>query len=150
MSDKKNNFFQHEKKFVVGKAYETLNVQTPRYGTYPSNLETCDEIGSIIPNTEKFLGYYVSSKNVGYGDNGTRYDYFINVEGKEITHCLNYEGTTRYREVKTFMDERLSYLKLVEGIGESTNPEDINEHINKYILNELIVKEVSSFMEPNI
>ena len=74
------------------------------------------------------MGEYVSSQNVGYGDNGTRYDYFKNNEGKEIVHYLNYEGTTRYREVKTFIDVHVS---LLEGIGDGVNPENKNEHINK-------------------
>jgi hypothetical protein len=116
MTDDKPKFFQNEKKFVVGKAYETLMVQSPRWGTYPHNLETCDEIGHIIPNTEIFLGYYVKSISVGYGDNRTRYDYFTNAEGKEISHCLSYEGTTRYREVKTNVEEQIPYLKNIEDV----------------------------------
>ena len=101
MSESKpNKFFQNEKKFVVGKSYETLRVQSPRWGTYVSNLETCDEIGTEIPNSNKFLGKYVSSQKYGYGDNGGRYDYFTNEKGEITSHCLNYEGTTRYREVK--------------------------------------------------
>ena len=150
MTDNKPKFFQNNKKFVVGKAYETLNVQTPRWGTYDSNLETCDEIGTIIPNTEKFLGYYVSSQNYGYGDNGGRYDYFTNEKGETISHCLNYEGTTRYREVKTFMEVRLPYLNLVEAVGEKINIDGKNEHINKYLLNPDLVKEISSFMNPDL
>jgi hypothetical protein len=148
MSDNKQNFFQDEKKFVVGKAYETLSVQMPRWGTYSVDLEKCDEIGTIIPNTEQFLGKYISSVHIGYGDNGTRYDYFTNTEGKEIMHYLNYDGTTRYREVKSFMDERLPYLSLVEGIGNGVNPENKNEHINKYVFNQELVKEICSFMNP--
>ena len=149
MSDNKQKFFQNEKKFFVGKAYETLKVQTPRWGTYVSNLETCDEIGTIIPNTEKFLGYYVSSQNYGYGDNGGRYDYFTNKKGETISHCLDYDGTTRYRKVNSFMDERLPYLSLIESVGEKTNMDGKNEHINKYILNQDLVKEICSFMNPN-
>jgi hypothetical protein len=149
MTDNKPKFFQNEKKFVVGKAYETLKVQTPRWGTYVSNLETCDEIGTIIPNTEKFLGYYVSSQNYGYGDNGTRYDYFTNEKGETITNCLDYDGTTRYRKVNSFIDERLPYLSLIESVGEKTNMDGKNEHINKYILNQDLVKEICSFMNPN-
>jgi hypothetical protein len=61
---------------------------------------------------------------------------------------LDYDGTTRYRVVNTFIDERLSYLKLVESVGEAINVEGKNEHINKYLLNELIVKEICSFMNP--
>ena len=75
----KPKFFQNEKKFVVGKSYETLRVQKPRFGTYEYNLETCDEIGTIIPNSEKFLGTYVSSQNYGYRDSSGRYDYFTNL-----------------------------------------------------------------------
>ena len=148
MTDKKQNFFQDEKKFVVGKAYETLRVESPPWGTYSVDLEKCDEIGTIIPNTEQFLGKYVSSQNYGYGDNGGRYDYFTNEKGETISHCLNYDGTTRYREVKSFMDERLPYLSLAEGIGNGVNPENKNEHINKYVLNQELVKEICSFMNP--
>ena len=148
MTDYQKIFFQSEKKFVVGKAYETLRVQTPRYGTYKCTLETCDEIGTIIPNSEKFLGYYVSSVNVGYGDNGTRYDYFTDLNNNNVTNCLDYDGKTRYRQVKSFMDERLPYLKLVEGVGNGENENGKNEHINNYVLNDLLVKEVCSFMNP--
>ena len=150
MTDYSKTFFQSEKKFVVGKAYETLRVKSLPYGTYKCTLETCDEIGIIIPNSQKFLGYYVSSQSYGYGDNGGRYDYFKNIKGENVTHYLDYDGTTRYREVKTFMDERLPYLKLVEGVGQGTNPERKNEHINKYLLNDLLVKEISSFMNPHL
>ena len=150
MTDYSKTFFQSEKKFVVGKAYETLRVKTPPYGTYKSTLETCDEIGTIIPNSKKFLGYYVSSQNYGYGDNGGRYDYFKNINGENVTHSLNYDGSTRYRVVNTFIDERLPYLKLVESVGKAVNVEGKNEHINKYLLNELIVKEICSFMNPDL
>jgi hypothetical protein len=98
--DSKNTFFQNENKFVVGKHYETLCVKSPQYNS--SNVvdfEKCDEVGTIIPNTEFFLGKYVSSKHYGYGDNAVRYDYFINENGEKITNTLNYDGTTRYREV---------------------------------------------------
>ena len=141
-------FFQNEKKFVVGKAYKTLQVKSPPWGTCPYDLEKCDEIGTIMPNTEQFLGHYTFSINVGYGDNGTRYDYFKNLEGKEISHCLDYNGTTRYSEVKTCMDTRLPYISLVEGVGDGVNSGNVNEHINKYLLNKEIVKEVCSFMNP--
>ena len=146
MTDYSKTFFQSEKKFVVGNAYETMRVQMPKWGTYVSNLETCDEIGTIIPNSQKFLGYYISSQKYGYGDNGGRYDYFKNEKGENITHSLDYDGTTRYREVQTFMDERVSYLKLFEGIGQCTNVEGKNEHINKYLFDDLLVKEICSFM----
>ena len=145
MTDEKPKFFQNEKKFVVGKAYETLNVKTPRWGTYDCNLENCDEIGSIIPNTEKILGYYVSSQKYGYGDNGGRYDYFTNEKGETISHCLDYDGTTRYRKVNSLMDERLPYISLVEGVGNGVNSENKNEHINnctaieKYFNNSLSI-----------
>jgi hypothetical protein len=166
----KPNFFQIEKKFVVGKSYETLRVKTPPWGTYVSNLETCDEIGTIIPNSEKFLGKYVSSQRYGYGDNGGRYDYFTNIKGETITNCLDYDGTTRYRKVKTLMDERINYIMLLEGTSDeinvmpppppsisnnvilppSLNKIDVNEHINKYLFDENLVKEICSFMNPLI
>jgi hypothetical protein len=63
---------------------------------------------------------------------------------------LDYDGTTRYRVVNTFIDERLPYLKLVESVGKAVNVEGKNEHINKYLLNELIVKETCSFMNPKL
>ena len=150
MSNEKPKFFQNEKKFVVGQAYETLRVKSPQWGTYSVDLEKCDEIGTIIPNTEQFLGHYIRSQKYGYGDNGGRYDYFTNAEGKEIAHCLNYDGTTRYRKVQSFMDERLPYLSLVEGVGDNVNPQNTNEHINKYLLNQELIKEICSFMNPLI
>ena len=100
MTEKENKFFQNEKKFEVGEVYETLDVKSPRWGTYEPNLETCDEIGAIIPNSERFLGYYVSSKYFGYGDGGTRCDYFTDKDGNPVSNYLKYEGTTRYRKVK--------------------------------------------------
>lgn len=141
----KSNFFQNEKKFVVGKSYETLRVITPKWGTYPYNLEICDEIGTIIPNSEKFLGKYVSSQFYGYGDNGGRYDYFTNEKGETITNCLDYDGKTRYR-VKSFIDNRIPYISLAEAVGENINQNGVNEHINRYLLNPLLVKEICSYI----
>jgi hypothetical protein len=142
-----NKFFQNEKKFVVGNYYETLRVKTPPYRGY-LDLETCDEIGAIIINSEKFLGKYLSSQHYGYGDNGTRYDYFINKEGVNITNYLEYDGTTRYRDVTTFMDERINYLQLVESVGDKINTDGQNNHILKYLLNDLLVKEICSYIGP--
>jgi hypothetical protein len=139
-------FFQNEKKFVVGHWYETLGVHMPRWGTYVSNLETCDEIGNIIPNSEKMLGKYVSSASYGYGDNGGRYDYFTNEKGETISNCLDYHGTTRYREIYV-MDSRIDYLRLAEGVGNGLNTDGKNEHINNYLLNPDLIKEVCSFMK---
>jgi hypothetical protein len=161
----KPNFFQNEKKFIVGKSYETLRVETPRWGTYVSNLETCDEIGSVIPNSEKFLGKYVSSQNYGYGDNGGRYDYFTNEKGETVTNCLDYDGKTRYRTVQTLMDERINYVMLNEGteseivtLDATQEPNTVqfndmpppppDEDINKYLFDENLVKEICSFMNP--
>jgi len=143
-----NKFFQNEKKFIVGEYYETLMVKTPPYNP-KVNIEICDEVGNIISGSEKFLGKYVSSRHVGYGDNGTRYDYFINYEGKQVTHYLNYEGTTRYRKV-SFMDERLPYVDLAEGVGSNVNLDEKDEHINRYFLNPIMVKEICSFMGPDM
>ena len=137
-------FFQNEKKFVVGKTYETIRVQTPPWN--PHNIEPCDEIGKIIPNSQLFLGTYVSSEHYGYGDNGGRYDTFINKNGEKIYHYLDYDGTTRYREVKSDMDERINYLKVIESTGGKKN--DTNEHINKFLLNKEVIKEICSFMNP--
>jgi hypothetical protein len=150
----KPKFFQNEKKFVVGKSYETLRVQTPRWGTYVSNLETCDEIGSVIPNSEKFLGKYVSSQKYGYGDNGGRYDYFTNEKGETVTNCLDYDGKTRYRTVQTHMDKRIDYIMLWEGTNDIINvlpppPSRDNEHINKYLFDENLVKEICTYMNPS-
>lgn len=145
-NQKQEKFFQNEKKFVVGDTYETLKVRSKYRGFY--DIETCDECGEIIPNTELFLGKYVSSYNYGYGDNGGRCDKFINNLGEQITHYLDYDGTTRYRRVKSHMEERINYLKLVESTGETKNEGGENEHINKYILNEGLIKEICSFMNP--
>jgi hypothetical protein len=150
----KQKFFQDEKKFVVGKSYETLRVEMPRWGTYVSNIETCDEVGTIIPNSEKFLGKYVGSQNYGYGDNRGRYDYFTNEKGETIENSLDYDGKTRYRQLQTYTDERINYLMLYEGIENETNkintidayqepiptqrsdmpPPPPYEHINRYLL----------------
>jgi hypothetical protein len=143
-----NKFFQNEKKFIVGNYYETLRVKTPPYLGY-SDLEICDEIGTIIPNSNKFLGKYVSSQHYGYGDNGTRYDYFINKKGENITNYLEYDGTTRYRDVTTFMDERINYLKLVESVGDHINIDGQNNHVLKYISNYLLVREICTYIGPN-
>ena len=146
----KLKFFQNEKKFVVGKSYETLRVDTPPWGTYVSNLETCDEIGNIIPDSEKFLGKYVRSQNYGYGDNRGRYDYFINEKEKTITNSLDYDGKTRYRQVQTYMDKRIDYLMLLEGVGDKINVSQVNEHINKYLFDLNVAKENCTFMNPTV
>jgi hypothetical protein len=140
------NFFQSEKKFVVGVYYETLRVKTPPYNQRVP-LDKCDEVGTIIPNSEKSLGRYIRSQCYGYGDNSGRYDYFINEKGIEISNSLNYDGTTRYREIK-YMESRIDYLIVLEGIGNEINKDGINEHINHYLFDELIVKEVCSFINP--
>jgi hypothetical protein len=144
--EKQKKFFQNEKKFVLGKSYETIKV-IAKYRGY-TDLETCDEYGDIVPNSELFLGKYVSSYNYGYGDNGGRRDEFINNEGKQVYHYLDYDGTTRYREVKSHMDERINFLKLVESTSNIVNNNRKNEHINTFLLNPLLVKEISSFMNP--
>ena len=148
----KLRFFQNEKKFVVGKSYETLRViQSPYYTfSHEYNYETCDEKGNIVSESEKFLGTYIKSENYGYGDNGGRKDYFINKEGETVVHLLHYDGTTRYREVKTNMDERIDYLMTIEGIGNQKNIVGKNEHINKYLLNNELTKEICTFMNPLI
>ena len=135
-------FFQNEKKFIVGNKYSTLRVKTPPYNPKVS-IEKCDEVGTIIPNSETFLGKYVESMSYGYGDGGGRCDYFINNDGVTITHHLDYNGTTRYRDVTSLMDVRIDYISLVEGLSETKN-----DNINKYALNEDIIKEICSFMNP--
>ena len=141
-----NKFFQSENKFVVGKTYETIRVDS--YRLPYTSIDTCDEVGSIIPNTDIFLGKYVMSQNYGYGDNRGRCDYFINDKGEQISNYLDYDGKTRYREVKSYMDERVFFLQVVESTGDLINKDNKNEHINKYILNEEVTKEICSFMNP--
>jgi hypothetical protein len=148
-----NKFFQNESKFKVGNYYETLRVKNLQYGTYKFDLNTCDEIGTIIPQSEKFLGRYVKSEHLGYGDNGTRVDTFINDEEIEITNYLDYDGSTRFREVKRFIDERINYIKLAEAVPMTQIEESESiktDHINKYLLNPLLVKEICSFMNPHL
>jgi len=65
-----------------------------------------------------------------------------------ISHYLCYEGTTRYCKI-SFIENRLPYLFLVEGVDNNLNPDGKNEHINKFILNEIIIKEISCFIDPN-
>jgi len=149
------NFFQNETKFIVGETYETIRVKSPPYNsqTWVFNPETCDEIGTIIPNSELLLGKYISSQRYGFGDNSGRCDNFINENGDTISNYLDYDGTTRYRLVKTHMEERINYIKLVNGIEENGNDIKLDrekEHIHKFMFNEGIVKEVCSFMNPLI
>jgi hypothetical protein len=141
------NFFQSEKKFVVGVYYETLRVKSRYIPNIP--LGKCDEVGTIIPNSEKGLGRYVRSQCYGWGDNGGRYDYFINDKGIEISNSLDYDGTTRYRQMK-YIESRIDYLMVLEGIGKKLNEHGFNEHINHYLCDLNIVKEVCSFVNPII
>jgi len=107
-----NIFFQNDKKFIVGKMYETLRVQSPPYrNNYVFNSEKYHEIGTIIPNSEKFLGKYVNTKSYGVGDNCKRYDYFINESGNTISNILAYDGTTRYREIDFYIEEKNISIK---------------------------------------
>jgi hypothetical protein len=147
-----NKFFQNETKFVIGKTYETVRVTTPPYNSrsYVFNLETCDEVGTIDPGSELLLGTYVRSFNYGHGDNRGRCDFFINDKGVEVSFYLDYDGKTRYREVKTLMDERLPFLNVIESTQSKVNEGMVNEHINKFILNEDTAKEICSFMNPLI
>jgi len=145
-------FFQNEKKFVVGQTYETLRVNRPPYNkdTFIYNLETCDEVGTIISGSELFLGKYVRSWNYGSGDNIGRCDTFMNDKGVEVSCYLDYDGKTRYRQTKTFMDERIPFINLVESIEGKTNKDHVNEHVNKFLFNPVITKEICSFMNPII
>jgi hypothetical protein len=98
-----NKFFQYESKFVVGKRYETLRVKKI-YVDYISMKQipdgAWDECGTIIPDSVKPAGIYVRSKSWGFGDNHTRDDYFLDEKtGKEIMYTLEYDGSTRYREI---------------------------------------------------
>lgn len=122
-----HKFFQSEKKFVVGKTYETLSVKSPPYNknNYVYDLETCDEKGTIIPNTELLLGEYVESYTYGYGDNGGRCDYFINKEGIKISNYLDYNGTTRYREVQNNIKERINSLNQPHPTSKALDETDI-------------------------
>ena len=47
------------------------------------------------------------------------------------------------------MDERINYLKIVESVGEQVNIDNKNDHILKYVLNDLIVREICSYIGPN-
>jgi hypothetical protein len=42
----------------------------------------------------------------------------------------------------------IHYLKLIESTGDKKNTNGINEHINTFILNEDVAKEICSFMNP--
>jgi hypothetical protein len=172
----KPKFFQNEKKFVVGESYETLRVKMPPWGTYVSNIETCDEIGTIIPNSEKFLGKYVSSQNYGCRDSSGRYDYFTNENNETITNCLDYHGTTRYRVVSN-IDKKIDSVMFLEGIEDEINnqpppppsifnnannndalpapPSSANnsydaEHITKCLLELNFFKEICTYTNPSI
>ena len=114
-------FFQHEKKFVIGNTYESLHVKAQPLGKI--SIDICDEVGTIIPESELYLGKYVKSVHYGLGDNGGRVDYFINEHGEEISHYLDYDGTTRYRRVKSHMEERLPFLQIVESTDEKKTKE---------------------------
>jgi hypothetical protein len=46
------------------------------------------------------------------------------------------------------MESRIDYLIVLEGIGNEINKDGINEHINHYLFDEVIVKEVCSFINP--
>ena len=144
-----NKFFQNEKKFIIGETYETLRVRSPPYDPNKKiSIDICDEVGTIIPESELYLGKYVRSWNYGWGDNRGRVDYFINDKDQEVSHYLDYDGTTRYRKVKSHMEERIPYLQVVESTGEIKNQDGINEHINKYVLNDVILKDICSYMNP--
>ena len=142
------HFFQNERKFIVGKTYETIRIEICPYTNYANTMHILDELGVQIPDSEIFLGKYVSSYNYGYGHNSGRCDIFINNKGKQISNYLDYDGRTRYRQVKDYIDERVNYLMMIESIGYKENINGTNEYINKYILNEDIAKEICSFMSP--
>lgn len=89
-------FFQNERKFIVGKCYEKLRVNRGFLINIP--IELSDEQGDIISGSNVYVGEYVRSNNTGWGDNRTRYDYFI-LDGIENVTVLDYDGTTRFREV---------------------------------------------------
>ena len=61
-----NNFFQNESKFKYRHTYLTIRVNTPPYNPNIP-LKKCDEIGNIIPNTDRLLGRYIHSEYCGFG-----------------------------------------------------------------------------------
>jgi hypothetical protein len=141
-----NKFFQNESKFIVGNTYETLRVNQGPYNRF--NTQPCDEVGTVIPNTCILLGKYESSYSYGHGDNRGRRDTFMASNGQQVSNYLDYDGKTRYREIKSYMDERIDFLKLIESTGEKRNVNNKNEHINTFLFNEVISKEICSFMNP--
>ena len=90
-----NRFFQNESKFVVGKCYEKIRVND--IFTFGRPVGTTDESGTIVPGSNVYVGEYIKSVNSG-SNNFTRYDYFM-LDGVENISRLDYDGTTRYREV---------------------------------------------------
>ena len=133
-----NNFFQNEIKFKYIHTYLTIKVNTPPYNLNIP-LTKCDEVGSIIPNTERLLGRYIRSEYCGFGDGGTRYDYFLDYKNNIITNILDYDGSTRY--VQLFdLESRINYIKLSEGIHTSSS------HIIKFLFDDFIIKDICSYL----
>ena len=83
MSDKKNNLiFQDKANFEVDQHYETFRL-----------------VGdTVIENSQKYLGTFVSAITTGFGDGCNTCSTF-NLDGKHHVHKLEYDGSTRYRKV---------------------------------------------------
>ena len=133
-----NIFFQNESKFKYRHTYSTIRVKIPPYNPNIS-LTKCDEVGTIIPNTERLLGRYICSQYCGYGDGGTRYDYFLDYKNNLITNILDYDGTTRYIQLFD-LESRINYIKLSEGINTSLS------HIIKFLFDDFIIKEICTYL----
>ena len=144
----KNKFFQNNDKFIVGQFYEKVQVEVTDYEITRTPLKIEDEIGRIIPNSSVLLGQYVKSYFSGIWKRRCRCDCFIGKNGREIIHELTRYNmkTIRYRRVMIDMEERISFLKIIESTGDVINT--TNEHITRYLMDENISKEICSFMNP--
>ena len=97
-------FFQTESKFVRDKCYETLEVDNPYVPGRP--IELSDEYGTIRPGSIKYVGKYISSFHMGVRDSHTIIYEFLNDDfdpPKKIRVELNYDGSTRFREVNCLL-----------------------------------------------
>ena len=61
--------------------------------------------------------------------------------------CHNHYHSNPYMGLYHIVN--INYLKMVESVGEQVNIDNKNDHILKYVLNDLIVREICTYIGPN-
>ena len=124
---------------------------SPIYGKYYEYGEYTHSIGSYpnyryFTNKTRYVGKLVKRLDGDYGENRWRADYFVNGYGKTTKIMYSFWGKYGFREVlcRDFWLERIPYIMLLE-----STPVNNEDHIQKYIFDDVIIKEICTFLGPD-